>query len=147
MAVSRRILDSFTHAARLSHQRMQPWCTRRENQLPASQHQSEELCRTPTHNLSVQFRERNRIYVMVPLHMLMGHTSRSNRNAGRFRDFSHEIGLSQLALLRHSEIAGTFSPRSRGNRYPVNSENAARCSSLSTAAISSLCRSMNSRIF
>ena len=35
---------SITYAAGVSHQRMQPWCTRGKNQLPASQHQSKELC-------------------------------------------------------------------------------------------------------
>lgn len=45
------------------------------------------------------------------------------------------------------EVAGTLMPRSRGNLYPVISVKVMRCSSLKTAAISSLCRSINSRAF
>lgn len=73
---------SNTHAAGIFHQRMQPRCTRRKNQLPASQHQSKELCRTPTHSLSVQFHERNRMYVVLTHYMLIGLTSGSKLNAG-----------------------------------------------------------------
>jgi hypothetical protein len=61
---------------------MQPRCTRRKNQLPASQHQSKELCRTPTHSFSVQLHGRNRGYIVLTHHMLVGLTSRSKLNAG-----------------------------------------------------------------
>jgi hypothetical protein len=46
-------------AAGIFHQRVQPGCTRRKNQLPARQHQSEKLLRAPTHRVTVQVSRKN----------------------------------------------------------------------------------------
>ena len=110
----------ITHAAGISHQRMQPRCTRRKNQLPASQHQSKELCRTPTHRLSVQLHERNGMYVVLTDHMLTGLTSRSKLMRDEFGDFNPQIVFFQEAKANQSEVAGTLMPRARGNWCSVN---------------------------